>query len=131
MYNDSWYSKKSLRFICKKCNSCYLSEDRLKKHLEKHEKWTKQLVPGKLECKLCTYNCSSNKWVNFYDHYTKQHILGRHIACDECDKRFTNQSNLKAHKLSKHSTEKPFKCDKCSYRTKKKYHLDTEWFRIF
>lgn len=119
------------KFICEKCNNRYKTKKSLAEHIENHKNWTKNSALGKLECKLCDYKTDAHKWQDFNTHYRKLHILGKHIACDECDQRFTNTSNLNAHKLSKHSNEKPFKCDQCSYKTKKKCHLITEQFRTF
>lgn len=50
------------------------------------------------------------------------HVDDRPFACEKCEWRFADRSNLNKHKR-KHSGERPFACDKCDKSFSRKTHL--------
>jgi len=57
--------------------------------------------------------------------HTIQHSDNRpRFECPHCSRLYLSQGSLRKHKLIHTSDEKPFKCDHCEYRCRRKDHLE-------
>lgn len=67
---------------------------------------------GGYSCRECYRNLKS---VNGFKRHMMIHTGEKPFACNDCDKRFRQQSHLKNHFLSQHSEVKEFKCEVCEH----------------
>jgi uncharacterized Zn-finger protein len=125
----SYISLSSLRqhrlshsMLCKVCKKGFKSNFHLTQHILTHSN------VKNIECNHCSYRARFKK--DLMDHMKAIHpeLLPKHIfdklpECKTCGKKFQSSSKLKRHE-NIHIGLKPFKCDKCSYSTISKQHLE-------
>ena len=118
--------------LCGMCGKKFLNGTRLRNHVrEVHEGKRRTRVPPKRGpdgapvkyhmCDKCVY--STPILQRLRNHYMSEHE-GRHpYACDTCDYKTNEKSDLRRHKL-KHFGLKRYLCEYCPYKT------DTRWVLV-
>jgi uncharacterized Zn-finger protein len=108
--------------LCKLCKKGFKSKFHLTQHVLTHSN------VRNIECEHCCYRARFKK--DMMDHmkaiHTEllpKHIFDKLLECKVCGKRFQSASKLKRHQ-NIHIGFKPFKCNKCSYSTASKQHLE-------
>ena len=103
-------------FECRVCQTVFEQKTRLQNHLVKAHK-----IPG-FECDLCDYKTVSKYHLN---RHKACHSSEKPFKCtiDGCDKWFKTKDYLYEHKKLIHTIEKRFKCDLCDYKTNCKTNL--------
>ncbi|XP_041830735.1 oocyte zinc finger protein XlCOF6.1-like [Melanotaenia boesemani] len=69
---------------------------------------------------VCGPEAESGSLINHMQVHSAEKLFG----CDDCGKRFSNNTHLKAH-MRTHTGEKPFDCELCGKRFNKKTNLKT------
>jgi uncharacterized Zn-finger protein len=115
----------TLPFSCEVCQKKFSSKYSLTRHFLKHKK---ENANEKEKCNYCSYETVWKK--NLITHIRTKHmdLLPKEAAdempkCSFCGKKFATFSRLFRHE-NIHTGMKPFKCEKCSYRTAFKHHLE-------
>ena len=100
--------------IQSKCDLCDFQTD-IEMNMTKHKKQMHKESPT-FQCENCSYK--SIKRGNVVKHNESVH-QGVRIICDQCDKKFTQHSDLDKHLNKVHGMkiESIFKCDLCEYTT--------------
>ena len=130
-------------FKCGECSQSFASQVGLNHHQRKHS-----VTPKKYLCETCNKLFTAEMALK--RHIKSVHLNGRKLQCDSCDKSFTRADNLTRHFLEVHGEPsvntqyvrqfaKPFKCDYCGSRFKRKaqlkahsllhHQVDTEIFK--
>jgi KRAB domain-containing zinc finger protein len=97
-----------LQYKCSKCKKAFVRKDYLSGHMLTHKK-------NAIEK---TFKCQNEKCIKKNLGFPTKAALNKHmkrhqektIECFDCDKLFKTEPELKAHFLSRHSNEKPYKC---------------------
>nr|XP_033788232.1 gastrula zinc finger protein XlCGF57.1-like isoform X2 [Geotrypetes seraphini] len=96
--------KRSINFICSKCNKSFPSFSELQMHKRNH----KNEKPSTFtQCNKSFTQLSTLKI------HQQAHTTVKPFTCTECDKSFTWPSHLKIHQRS-HTGDKPFTCTECA-----------------
>uniref|UniRef100_A0A146LVF8 Zinc finger protein 62 n=1 Tax=Lygus hesperus TaxID=30085 RepID=A0A146LVF8_LYGHE len=90
--------------MCDVCGKIYDRPCTLKRHMLVHSD-TKAY-----KCSKCDYRAAQKSSLTSHERVHE----GRKFACDMCDFKARRSYGLKMHKLTNHSTERPFKCEHCS-----------------
>lgn len=108
--------------LCKSCFKGFKSKFHLTQHMLTHSH------VKTVQCEHCSYKARFKK--ELMDHMKAIHtellpknIFDKLLECKICGKKFASPSKLKRHQ-NIHIGLKPFKCDKCSYATASKQHLE-------
>lgn len=97
-----------LKCTADKCSYSTFNPLVFKRHVKNHES-------KNLHCSTCEFK-TFNKYI--LRSHEKEHVIGKLLyRCEECDYSTPILGNLKQHKL-KHSSEKKFKCNICTFSTK-------------
>lgn len=81
------------KYYCVECNTYYKTSKSLKRHLNESVRHVRERN-NKYKCQECYKEYSSMKMLEY--HQTR-HSDGHHIKCIQCDKIFSNKSNLSKH----------------------------------
>ncbi|CAG2173165.1 unnamed protein product [Oppiella nova] len=103
-------------YRCTHCRCLFPTELKLLNHLSyKH---------GMLSfvCHMCGYKTSKKFYL---ERHMSIHTDAKPFQCDECDKFFKTRGILLTHKRQTHSPLKRFSCDLCDYKTSNKNSLTT------
>lgn len=92
--------------MCVICCQEFDTQQALKSHLREHLPFT---------CKLCSMSFKNED--NFNTHLEKNHKRNemRLHNCNECPASFKRMEHLRTHIAYKHTSERAYSCDKCSY----------------
>ena len=118
--------------LCGMCGKKFLNGTRLRNHVrEVHEGKRRTRVPPKRGpdgaqvkyhmCDKCVY--STPILLRLRNHYMSEHEGVHPYACDTCDYKTNEKSDLRRHKL-KHFGLKRYLCEYCPYKT------DTRWVLV-
>ncbi|KAF6212304.1 hypothetical protein GE061_012826 [Apolygus lucorum] len=89
--------------MCDVCGKIYDRPCTLKRHMQVHSEIKAY------KCSKCDYRAAQKSSVSSHERIHE----GRKFACDMCDFKARRSYGLKMHKLTNHSTERPFKCEHC------------------
>ena len=66
---------------------------------------------------MCNFQIGHEDFRRYYlqTHIQAKHTLEKPFKCNECSYSAIRVSNLKRHVQSRHTLEKPFKCNECHY----------------
>lgn len=112
------------RFVCDVCSKTFRSRRGFRCHRRGHDD------PEQLHrCTHCEFY-TPQKW-SWLQHLAVIHRvdpggnpLVESIRCTECDFACVAEHQLKAHRIRKHTADKPFKCTECDYSAVVRYELD-------
>ena len=118
--------------LCTTCGKKFLNGTRLRNHVrEVHEGKRRTRVPPRRGpngapvkyhmCDKCVY--STPILLRLRNHYMSEHEGVHPYACDRCEYKTNEKSDLRRHKL-KHYGLKRYRCDYCPYKT------DTRWVLV-
>ncbi|KPJ00864.1 Zinc finger protein 37-like [Papilio xuthus] len=95
-------------FTCDECGKKFVSKTRLRDHID----W-EHLHNIKFRCHLCNkaYKCHTSLYVHLQNvHRDKD---ARHNLCHVCGKSYQNAAKLKYHIVAMHTSETPYRCERC------------------
>lgn len=108
------YKKNPLQSECDVCGRPFKNQQQLIKHRMTH------LNPSERQEYRCSYCNIMFDTIKIRQRHEKRHQEGDNFACQECDRKFTNEKNLAHHMKHHHETsEKKPKVAKKRKRTKK------------
>jgi general transcription factor IIIA len=106
------------------CPHCFKVVKNLSKHMESHQQQGLRATAARVECPHCS------KMVQNLEKHLEVHELGKMTyVCEVCQKVFDRSDHLKIHKLI-HTGDKPYACDLCDYRSNQKSNLKTHMKRL-
>jgi uncharacterized Zn-finger protein len=89
-----------------------------------HQQQGLRATAARVECPHCS------KMVQNLEKHLEVHELGKMTyVCEVCQKVFDRSDHLKIHKLI-HTGDKPYACDLCDYRSNQKSNLKTHMKRL-
>ncbi|XP_072319459.1 uncharacterized protein [Eucyclogobius newberryi] len=100
---------------CPICNKVLSSKSTFKQHLITHSKHKP------FTCSVCKHRFSQKR---HFDEHMRIHTGEKPLSCAKCDMKFRQQYSLMRHVLSKHSTDKPFRCSICQKGFVEKWHYE-------
>ena len=97
------------RANCPHCNK-EMSLHALRNHIKLFHKMDR--TKKEFKCNECDFSAHTGTFLR--THVKMKHRKDEHqYACDQCDKKYAYESQLKIHKQAKHDGLKPYMCDKC------------------
>ncbi|XP_063631839.1 zinc finger protein 182-like [Cydia splendana] len=102
-------------YKCGKCGYSTVEKRRLRIHETKH----KGEKPYK--CEYCSYATHDQRCLRIHEKRHAEQTQTVIHKCGKCSYSTTESKRLLIHELIKHSSEKPYKCELCSFAT----HLET------
>ncbi|KPI99629.1 Zinc finger protein 555 [Papilio xuthus] len=115
------------RYPCPRCGKVYQWKSNLGRHMRSHKSGKKfvsktrlrdhidweHLHNIKFRCHLCNkaYKCHTSLYVHLQNvHRDKE---ARHNLCHVCGKSYQNAAKLKYHIVAMHTSETPYRCERC------------------
>ena len=112
--HNSEGNKKERKFFCDICQKNYKTRNGLREHTRLiHEN-------EKITCEICTKEFARKS--DFIKHTKDIHEQSGKFGCTFCEKKFCRDGDKKKHER-KHSGEKPYQCEICGERFKRKLTL--------
>ncbi|XP_070547133.1 gastrula zinc finger protein XlCGF26.1-like [Ptychodera flava] len=116
-----------MEFKCERCNKTFENRSNLLRHVKANrnrESCATALARFKgtidIDCPVCQKKFDEKgKLIN----HLSLHSVEKPFKCYICDKAYTNNKSLKAHKRSFHSDVKPILCEVCGKRFLRNYQL--------
>ena len=128
-HEDTVHRKIILKYKCDQCDKSFSNKNALQFHNDKH-------IDLKVACDVCGFQSSSSSNLAKHKliHSTDKQVV--HHVCEDCNKTFSNENNLKRHKKEYHyenntnlnfvedmDEAKLIKCEHCGDKFKRKSHL--------
>ena len=116
-------------YKCEHCLKCFKRKSVLSNHIKVLHSTVQPYLPYK--CHLCPLSFTRQR--NWKDHIsiyhsaaaeTREQSPSYRCLSKGCTSKFKEKSDLKNHMLYLHTTDKPFKCYKCSFASKRKADLE-------
>jgi hypothetical protein len=90
--------------------------------------------PRRLQCHVCkgAFGTQSNlDWHTCYLHHLKPvRNANGNYQCSDCTQEWTDGPSFRRHFIDQHTTEKPFECESCDFKTKMAHRLTLHFKRV-
>ena len=108
---------------CSQCHKIFFNSKNKKRHLK-----TQHLGQKRIPCNECDKTYASTAALQYHVGKCHSHNKVPSYSCKHCDQQFANFETFNIHsrmhkKVVAHKCRKCYSCSKCTFRTKRKHHL--------